>query len=478
MSKRYLIRTNISPFDNPTYYDAVRKNVVRSNSGNLLFPHSLIRALMTDDDTVFDPVNTHGSFSDAEIDRINASYDAFLIPLANAFRISFMEELANLTALIRRLSIPCIVVGIGFQGNLSGDISRGFKWADTARDFCKAVLEKSAKIGLRGETTAKFMDYLGFQRGKDYQVIGCPSMFLYGADLPAPKPLSLSPDIRIHINSKVDLPQKLHDYLKGVCDAIPDHYYLPQNQYELVAMYAGIPLSYTRPDLKSMPAHYPTDPSHPLFKSNRIRGFVTVPSWLDFLRQGDLNFGSRIHGNIAAILAGIPAFIIAPDSRVLELAEYHRIPHTTVADLDENTSVFDLLENVNFNSVLDGHKERFEAYLQFLCDNDLPSIYHAMDASAKSANNEEDTSHSATTNHKDDASHSTTAGRPGNASHFTTVGRHETYLCPFDKKISDIDFRLPLVPYRHLAASDHFDAMRFRYTFLAKRMIKGVLRKA
>lgn len=430
MSKRYLIRTNITPFDNPGYYDAILQNVVRSNSGNLLFPHSLVRALMTDDDTVFDPVNTHGHFPDAEIDRINANYDAFLIPLANAFRVSFMEELANLTALVRRLTIPCIVVGIGFQGNLAGDISRGFKWADTARDFCNAVLEKSAKIGLRGETTAKFMDYLGFQRGKDYQVIGCPSMFLYGAKLPAPKPLSLSPDIRIHINSKVDLPQKLHDYLKGVCDAIPDHYYLPQNQYELVALYAGLPLSYTRPDLKTMPNYYPADPSHPLFQNNRIRGFVTVPSWLDFLKQGDLNFGTRIHGNIAAILAGIPAFIVAPDSRVLELAEYHQIPHTTIADLDSEKSIFELLEDVDFNSVLGRHKERFETYLQFLSDNDLESIYPTQNT-----------------------------------------------LCPFDKKIANINFHPPIVPCQHLSASDKFDAMRFRYTFLAKRMVKRILQK-
>ena len=448
MSKRYLIRTNITPFEDPSYYDAIRGNVVRSNSGNLLFPQSIVRALMTDDDTEFVPINTHGTFSDEQVETFNADYDAFLIPLANAFRVSFMEELANMTSLVRRLYIPCVVIGIGFQGNLAGDISRGFAWADTARDFCHAVLEKSAKIGLRGEITASFMDYLGFTRGKDYEIIGCPSLFLYGDDLPKPKELSLCSDVRIHVNSKVDLPQKWHTYLKQVCDVIPDHYYLPQNQYELCAMYSGLPLAYFRPDLKRLPEYYPSDAGHQLYQENRVRGFFTAQSWLDFLREGNLNFGTRIHGNIAAVLAGIPAFIVAPDSRVLELAEYHHIPHITMKDLDLEESIFALLEDADFDSVLDGHTERFHTYLSFLKENGLDTIFDKEKNDAQIVFEQENNTSS-------------------------IVAK-----CPFDRKMETISFQKPLQPYRFLKGKDKRSAFRYRELFLAKRFVrKHILRR-
>ena len=433
MAKKYLIRTNISPFDNPSYYEAIRKNIVRSNSGNLLFPYSIARTLMTDDNTEFIPVNTHNPFSDEEVDRINNEYDAFLIPLANAFRVSFLKELLNITSLVKRLRIPCIVIGVGYQGGVSKDVSKGLAWRETVVDFCRAILDKSAMIGVRGRVTADYLDKLGFTEGRDYTVIGCPSMFLYGDRLPEPKPLKLYSDIRIHINSKVDLPQKFHNYLVNVCKLIPDHYYLPQNQYELCAMYLGLPLGMFRADLKEFPDGYPADPSSAIYTNNRVRGFINVPSWFNFLKEGDLNFGSRIHGNIAAVLAGIPAFIVAPDSRVLELADYHNIPHTTIDKLDNNISIFELLSDVDFSRIMTGHAERFAAYQSFLEKNDLKTVYS------------------------------------------DSFKASPDQVLPFDKRLSKCSYNKPLVPYAHLHGSDKLSAVRYRNTFLAKRTIKKLL---
>ena len=47
------------------------------------------------------------------MERWNAEYDMFLIPLANAFRTTFKKELKMLTDLVERLTIPCVVVGVG-----------------------------------------------------------------------------------------------------------------------------------------------------------------------------------------------------------------------------------------------------------------------------------------------------------------------------------------------------------------------------
>ena len=64
---------------------------------------------------------------------------------------------------------------------------------------------------------------------------------------------------------------------------------------------------------------------HPLIRSDRVRFFLDPKTWFDHLAQYDFSFGTRIHGNIAALLAGTPALLLAHDSRTLELAEYHEI---------------------------------------------------------------------------------------------------------------------------------------------------------
>ena len=120
---------------------------------------------------------------------------------------------------------------------------------------------------------------------------------------------------------------------------------------------------------------YPADYSHELYRENKVRGFVTAEAWFEFLRKKDFSTGSRIHGNIAAVLSGTPAFILAPDARVLELARYHKIPHLPLSQLPKDASLEQLVAEADFNSVLDGHQARFDKYMDFLHKNGLDTIY-------------------------------------------------------------------------------------------------------
>jgi polysaccharide pyruvyl transferase WcaK-like protein len=75
---------------------------------------------------------------------------------------------------------------------------------------------------------------------------------------------------------------------------------------------------------------------HPLIRSDRVRFFLDPTTWFEHLAQYDFSFGTRIHGNIAALLAGTPALLLAHDSRTLELAEYHEIPHRTITSIEDD----------------------------------------------------------------------------------------------------------------------------------------------
>ncbi len=408
--KNYLMRAAASPFENPEHIDAISKNLINGNTGNLVFTHSISRALMLEDVNI-DYMKTDHFLSEEEAEKINSRYDCFIIPLANALRPDFVHELRYLTDMVSRLDMPCIVIGIGFQGKIDSTMNQSYPWDDASRRFISAVLEKSSVVGLRGEMTAKYLEHLGFEREHDFTVIGCPSMYLYGEDLPHPKPLDLSPGSRINLNCKVVLPQKIHDYMHGICEMIPDHYYIPQNTYELKTVYSGIPLKYTK-KLSSIPEHYPMDMTHRLYKENRICGFVSAESWMKFLAKGDMNFGTRIHGNIAGILAGVPVFVVAPDSRVLELSEYHNIPHTTIGELDTDRNIFELIQDIDYDQIQTGHKERFRHYLKFMNDNGLDTIFNK-----------------------------------------------EVKRIPFDEKISDIDFLGPIMSFDTFSSERQIKAM-------------------
>lgn len=365
------MRAPASPFANPDHYDAIKKNLVNGNSGNLLFVHSIVRAILLDDVQI-DYIKIK-EFEKEKMEAYNQEYDAFIIPLANAFRTGFIGELEVLTQMVNALDMPCVVIGVGSQTNI-GEKENIPKLDNAVKNFCDAVLKKSASIGIRGEITADYLERLGYVRNQDFVVIGCPSMYLYGDVLPEPKKFVLSKNLRVNLNCKVTLPQNIHDFMDKVRDEFPNHYYIPQNHYELKFMYSQILFK----ELKNakIPINYPHDFSHPLYTNNRVRGFVSAEAWFTFLKKGDLNLGTRIHGNIAGILSGVPTFIVAPDSRVLELAEYHNIPHVSIKDISGSTDLYELLNGVDFNQVLIGHKERFQKYLRFLNDNGLQTIFN------------------------------------------------------------------------------------------------------
>lgn len=370
---KILMRGNCSPLSNPTISELIRDNTIGSNSGNMIFQASVMRALMKKD-TQIDFINTRNEgFRDHEIDRLKNQYDYFVIPLANAFRSGFLTELTNLRRMVERLDLPCIVIGVGCQANLSGKFSTKPEVDEQAKLFVSSVLEHSATIGIRGEYTAKYLKNLGFSEGRHFEIIGCPSMFMFGEDLPSPRPHDLTPRSRINFNRKLALPAAAHHLIERLLQPFEDYWFVPQNYDDFKLLYAGKPLGKLNADKDA--GTYPLTKDDPICRAGRIRGFLNVPSWIDFMKKGDFTFGTRIHGNIISVLSGVPTYIFAPDMRVLELAEYHNIPHRTIQEAYDVRDLFGLYDETDFSSVIRGHRERFAHYVDFLNKNGLPHIW-------------------------------------------------------------------------------------------------------
>ena len=115
----------------------------------------------------------------------------------------------------------------------------------------------------------------------------------------------------------------------------------------------------------------PVHTSHPLFVENKVRFFVDPWPWIEDLRGVDFAFGTRIHGNIAALLAGTPAFVLAHDSRTLELARYFEIPHRRMTDVPPDTDAAELYAEADYGALMRGHAARFATFSAFLARHGL-----------------------------------------------------------------------------------------------------------
>ena len=113
---RYLIRGAINPLSNMNQTKFIIENHTGANIGNMIFLNSIVKTLLVDDDTTMDFINLKKKkITDEYIEKVNQSYDAFIIPLANAFKLNFYDELIILTDFIKKLRIPCHIIGVGIQ---------------------------------------------------------------------------------------------------------------------------------------------------------------------------------------------------------------------------------------------------------------------------------------------------------------------------------------------------------------------------
>ena len=119
------------------------------------------------EDVEITTIRTDRVYSDEQVEQWNAEYDLFLIPLANAFRITFMAELRILTDLVKRMKIPCVVVGVGMARKVNSRKWK-FRYDDEAVAFTRAVLEKSPMVGLRGENHGRVSEEKRLRAGKRF----------------------------------------------------------------------------------------------------------------------------------------------------------------------------------------------------------------------------------------------------------------------------------------------------------------------
>lgn len=377
--KSIYIRAGLLPEDRYPVRDICRNNRIGNNVGNLLYLYSILRFLRADGRTKivadrYRPEN--GLVGDADIDRINREMSCYILPMADAFRRDFEPHLKKLTAFIKKLRIPVILMGAGISAKIDEDTSfgtmkpafSGMASEKSIKEFLSAVLDHSACLGLRGGAVLAYLKTLGFREDTHMTVIGCPSLYMFGPSLSVSEP-DFSPESRWILTNNIYADTKVHALLARAATEHPNFLFIPQRTEELKMMYLGKDLDTSRFP-KNKP-DYPVSLSSIFYSGGHAVFPLDVPSWLACVRGAGLSVGPRLHGSIACMLAGVPALMIARDRRMLEVAEYHRLPCIRQTDLTGAEEVEELFARADYREMQAVSGRNYGHFLDFLRKNEL-----------------------------------------------------------------------------------------------------------
>jgi hypothetical protein len=365
---RILLRAGKSPFQvlTPEQSLAVgRTGVFGANAGNLLFSSAVHRTVsvpgaeVVTDGFVLENLKNVPKMAAF----INERFDQLVLPFANAFRPSFARQLDMYSELIERLHIPVVVIGVGAQmgfherrpdaaSDLDASVSR----------FVRAVLDRSATLGVRGELTADYLAQLGF--GEDLvDVIGCPSLFTEADGFTiAPREVTTSSRVAMNYTGG------MQGLVARSVERFPRLEFIAQEHHRLRLLLLG-------EDPESYDGAGPLGTGNRLYREDRIRFFLDARSWTDYLAAFAFSFGTRIHGNIGAILARVPAVVLSYDSRTLELARYHAIPYRDFHALPDDIRVEDLVADADYGEFNRRFPSLVAHYRAFLETNGVEHIW-------------------------------------------------------------------------------------------------------
>lgn len=323
-----------------------------ANVGNKLWFSGLVSTVSTDDNQI--------TFltSDMSSDYINENFDLCIKPEANIFSPHFIRYMDWHVERFKGVRIPIYVIACGAQAESYDKLDELVNSIrEPATKFIKSVYATGGEFALRGWFTYELFSKLGFPNAV---VTGCPSLYQVESTLRVEKSHLTRFELKPALNGEIPLCKKaLADY--------KDSEFFDQGIY-YGALFepnwkSGGVLKY----IKKYGAE-----SLNLIKTGRMNLFIDMPDWIDYLKLGGFNFscGSRIHGNIISILAGVPAAVCALDSRTREMAEFFDIPIIKKTDMC-NKDLFKIYEEISYEKFNETFSDKYEVYRQFLISHGI-----------------------------------------------------------------------------------------------------------
>ncbi|MDE0349057.1 MAG: polysaccharide pyruvyl transferase family protein [Gammaproteobacteria bacterium] len=320
------------------------------NTGNFAFTHAIRRQVVGWGDAIHDGVR-------ATPDRMREAGDICVIPGAN--KLGRHADLGKMAELLEGADMPTVVLSLGAQSSVDYAIP---ELPEGTVRWVRAVVERSpagcANIGVRGEFSRDVLSAYGFE---NVRIVGCPSLFLD----PSPalgrlieRNAGAAPR-RVAVAAGGPRWKHLARIEQSLTRMVTttDGAYVCQAPFAMLALAHGDETELGDEVLDACREYVDREMSMEDFGAWVRRfavAFYDIPEWIEFLRAFDFVVGTRIHGVLLGLQAGIPALCVVSDSRTRELCETMAVPHVLAR---EHAGGFGREELMSvFESQFDGDK--------------------------------------------------------------------------------------------------------------------------
>lgn len=342
-------------------------NLVGHNTGNLAFHYAINRLIGS--------VPRTASWS-TSTDKINSMGNMGIMPCAN--QLGTHMNMGGLAKVFQELKANFIAIGLGAQGDVNHndipELPEGtLAWLDA---LVSRAASNHPNITVRGDYTLRVLQHYGF--GEKAISLGCPSLLInktndLGAKLEERYKLKVNkvaiaaghPNWKALSALEASLIRMMED-TNGM--------YIVQATDEAVALSRN-DFSYVSNEYLHNLKHYLRlnldDAQFTQWIRNFFVSFYNIPAWMEYLRRFDFVVGSRIHGVMLAIQAGVPGLCIAHDSRIRELCEKCKIPFVMADAVKQGITLQDLPHLVEFDGkAFDKNRESIaQQYQKFFHNN-------------------------------------------------------------------------------------------------------------
>lgn len=342
------------------------RNIVANieNMGNIMFLETITRQL---------EATAVSAFLDIQRpEYINENFDILVLPLANMISSSWVAHHDLLSAL-EQLTIPIVVMSVGVQIDTEEQLDT-LVMSPAAKRVLDLATNTGTIIGTRGEVTTRALIDRGYMNVK---TIGCcPSLYYKPLRI---RPLVENPKIAIHLSLGSDREKTGNLLSFGVKHA--DAYILQNEARFLVNKYSIPKSEYSQwtTDADRLKAFENVDIPYEYYNDGQITPaelrtwidthtefFTDIDEWISYLEDFDLVVGTRYHGTIAALHAGVPSLLYTIDVRTAELAEYHGIPHAPIQRISSHTTIEDVTSLMDYSKFLAIVEQRKAEYVEYL----------------------------------------------------------------------------------------------------------------
>lgn len=251
-------------------------------------------------------------------------------------------------------------LGFAFCGNEIAPLDKELVW------LLKMLAERN-ELGVRGEYDADALNKVGI---KNVRIIGCPSLY-YHMNRDFCIDTSKTEVNSINLNFSTDFGNL------GISQRYAVDVHWPFLKYFIDLWEKGdIHLDFTmqKPpfaeavDIHSILLSY--GEVHPFYTACG-RYYYSAKDFIDGISKNHFSIGTRFHGNIAAILAGVPTLMVNIDKRMEEMNRFYHIPSINISEFDCTKPIEYYRELADYSEFNKYYAGTFDNYVNYCEENGI-----------------------------------------------------------------------------------------------------------